>query len=109
MGYINFTSVPDTKFDDERELISLDIDMDEGKQFYVSSVSVLGLDESARQKVLMELLIKPGQIYNSRLWELSLRKYGSMFSNCECRDSERRLDEKTGTVALTLDFRPCSD
>jgi outer membrane protein insertion porin family len=109
MGYINFTSVPDTKVDDEKRLISLSIDMDEGKQFYVSSVNVLGLDELARKEVLMALLIRSGQIYNSRLWELSLRKYSSLFPNCECRDSERRLDEKAGTVALTLDFRPCSD
>jgi outer membrane protein insertion porin family len=109
MGYINFTPFPDIKVDDENKLISVEIDLDEGKQFYVSSVNVLGLDELARQEVLMELLIKRGQIYNSRLWELSLRKYSSLFPNCDCRYSERRLDEKAGTVALTLDFRPCSD
>jgi outer membrane protein assembly factor BamA len=107
MGYINFTSVPDTKFDDEKKLISLEIDMDEGKQFCVSSVKVLGLHELARQELLEDLPIKRGQIFNSRLWELSLR-YSSMFSDCQCGDSERRLDEKTGTVSLTLDFRPCS-
>ncbi len=109
MGYINFTFFPDTKFDDEKKLISLDIDMDEGKQFYVSSVNVLGLDELAQQELLKDFLVKPGQIYNSRLWELSLQKYSSIFPNCECRNNERRLDEKSGTVALTLDFRPCSD
>lgn len=109
MGYINFTSVPDNKFDDEKKLISLEIDVNEGKQFYVSSVKVLGLDELARQELLTDLPIKRGQIYNSRLWELSLRKYSSMFPDCKCGDSERRLDEKAGTVALTLGFRPCSD
>jgi outer membrane protein insertion porin family len=109
MGYINFTSVPDTSFDDENKLISLEIDMDEGKQFYVSSVKVLGLDEPARQELLTDLPIKRGQIYTSRLWELALRKYGFLFPDCKCGDYERRLDEKAGTVALTLDFRPCSD
>jgi outer membrane protein insertion porin family len=109
MGYINFTSVPDTKFDDEKRVISLEIDMDEGKQFYVSNINVLGLDELARQELLKELPIKSGQIYNSRLWELSLEKYSSIFPDCQCGDSERRLDEKAGTVALTLDLRPCSD
>jgi outer membrane protein insertion porin family len=43
LGYINFTSVPDTKFDDENRLISLVIDFDEGKQFRIGSVSVLGV------------------------------------------------------------------
>ena len=110
IGYIDFTSVPDTTVDDENKLISLDIDMDEGQQFYVSSVDILGLDEQARQKLLKELPIKRGQIYNSRLWELSLQKYSSMLPGCECRYYEPpRLDEKTGTVALTLGFRPCSN
>jgi outer membrane protein assembly factor BamA len=45
LGYINFTSVPDTQFDDENKLIHLDVDLGEGKQFYVSSVNILGLDE----------------------------------------------------------------
>jgi outer membrane protein assembly factor BamA len=109
MGYINFTSVPETQFDDENKLISLEIDIDEGKQFYLSNINVLGLDELARQELLKSLPIKRGQIYNSRLWELSLQKYSSMFPDCQCGDSERRLDEKAGTVALTLDLRPCSD
>jgi outer membrane protein insertion porin family len=107
---MNFISVPDTKFDDGKKLISLDIDMDEGKQFYVSSVNVLGLDEPARQKLLKELPIKRGQIYNNRLWEMSLLKHASMFPDCSCRWYEpQRLDEHSATVALTLDFRPCSD
>jgi outer membrane protein assembly factor BamA len=109
MGYINFTSVPDTQFDDENKLISLEIDIDEGKQFYVSNINVLGLDELARQELLKSLPIKRGQIYNSRLWELSLQKYSSMFPDCQCGDSERRLDQRAGTVSLTLDLRPCSD
>ena len=61
-GYINFTSVPDTTFDDENHSISLDIDMDEGMQFVIGGVNVLGLDEPARQELLDGLPIKPGQI-----------------------------------------------
>jgi len=89
--------------------ISLDVDLDSGKQFYVSEVNVLGLDEAARQQLLNDLPIQRGQVYNSRLWELSLLKHVSMFPACECRSGQPlRLDEKTGTVAVTLDFRPCS-
>ncbi|HEY6372181.1 MAG TPA: POTRA domain-containing protein [Candidatus Sulfotelmatobacter sp.] len=108
-GYINFTSVPATTFDDENKLALLEIDVDEGKQFYISSIKVEGLEEQRRQEILNGLRIKPGQIYNSRLWELSLRKYGSIVPDCECRSSHSlHLDEQTGTIAVTLDFRPCS-
>jgi outer membrane protein assembly factor BamA len=109
LGYINFTSIPDTKFDDEKKLINLDIDMDEGKQFYVGSINLIGLEEAARQELLEDLPITKGQIFDSRLWELSVLKLGSRLPDCGCADPQMRaLDERTGTVALSFDFRPCS-
>jgi len=108
-GYINYTGVPATTFDEEKKVAYLEVDVDEGKQFLVSGVQVEGLDDTAGQKVLRDLLLKPGQIYNSRLWELSLLKIAALFPGCECRPSQPlHLDEGTGTVAVTLDFRPCS-
>jgi outer membrane protein assembly factor BamA len=108
MGYIRFTSVPETRFDDEKNLIYLDVDMDEGKQFYVAGISVLGLDDTTRAKVLQDFLLQPGQIYNSRLVQLSLRKQGSTLPGCSCPDRPAlALDEKAGLVTLTFDFRPC--
>lgn len=76
LGYINFTSVPDTKFDDENRRTSLVIDIDEGKQFRVSSVDVLGLDETSRQEILNDFPI--GQVYNQRFFVLLLEKYYSI-------------------------------
>jgi len=110
LGYINFTSVPDTKFDDENQLISLEIEFDEGKQFRVGSINVLGLDDSAREALLQSLPMRPGDIFNSRDWERAFLKQASMFPDCDCRIHEpRRNDEKTGLVTLTFDFRPCSE
>ena len=51
LGYINFTPVPSTTFDDEKKLAFLEIDVDEGKKFYVSSIGILGADP----KVLNDL------------------------------------------------------
>jgi outer membrane protein assembly factor BamA len=106
-GYINFTSVPDTTFDDQNGLISLDIDVDEGKQFYVTSVNVLGLNEPARQEILKDFPV--GQIYNARIFELSLKKHSTLlqFSSDDPRHVKRLLDERAGTVAITLDAHPC--
>ena len=106
-GYMNFTSVPDAKFDDDRGLIALDVDIDEGRQFYVSGVNVLGLDEPARQELLKDLPFKRGQLYTNEVWELFLLKYGSMLPNCECR-GQTSLNDYTGAVTVTLDFQPCS-
>jgi TonB family protein len=106
-GYINFTSVPDTRFEDEKKLIFLDVDVDEGKQFYISSVDVLGVDAQQLQSVSKDLLIKPGDVYNRRVAEFFLTKRGS-FPNAEPDSGIRlQLNERAGTVAITFDLRHC--
>ena len=66
-GYINFTSVPDTKFDDEKKTVDLMIDVDEGKQFYVRRIEFQG-NTTTRDKVIRrEIALEEGQVYNSRL------------------------------------------
>ena len=106
-GYINFTSVPDTKFDDEKKIVNLTIDVDEGKQFYVRRIEFQG-NTTTRDKVIRrEIALEEGQIYNSRYWELSLLRLNQLgyFDQLKPDDpntTERHLDEKAGTVDLTL-------
>jgi outer membrane protein assembly factor BamA len=109
LGYINFTPVPNTRFDDEDKLIYLDIDEDEGKQFFVDGINILGVDESFRAQMLLDFLLKPGQIYNGRLVELFLkREHGSVLPNCDCNDRPAlQLDEAAGLVTITFDLRSC--
>jgi outer membrane protein insertion porin family len=106
-GYINFTSVPDTRFDDEKKLIYLDIDVDEGKQFYVRRIEFQG-NTTTRDKVIRrEIALEEGQVYNSRLWEFSLLRLNQLgyFEQLKPDDpntTDRKLDEKEGSVELTL-------
>jgi outer membrane protein insertion porin family len=109
-GYINFTSVPDTKFDDEKKLINLEIDVDEGKQFYVRRIEFQG-NTTTRDKVIRrEIALEEGQVYNSRLWEFSLLRLNQLgyFEQLKPDDpitTDKKLDEKEGTVDLTLKVR----
>lgn len=66
--YINYTVVPSTTFNDEKKKAYLEIDADERKQFYISRINVEGVGAPPRQQVLDELALRPGDIYNSRLW-----------------------------------------
>jgi outer membrane protein insertion porin family len=106
-GYINFTSVPETRFDDEKKLIFLDVDVDEGKQFYVRRIEFQG-NTTTRDKVIRrEIALEEGNIYNSRLWELSLLRLNQLgyFDQLKPDDpnvTDRKLDEKDGLVDLTL-------
>ena len=107
LGYINFTSIPETRFDDDKKLIFLDIDVDEGKQFYVRRIEFQG-NTTTRDKVIRrEIALEEGNIYNSRLWELSLLRLNQLgyFDQLKPDDpnvTQRQLDEKNGLVDLTL-------
>jgi outer membrane protein insertion porin family len=106
-GYINFTPVPDTKFDDEKKTVDVIIDVDEGKQFFVRRIEFQG-NTTTRDKVIRrEIALEEGQVYNSRYWELSLQRLNQLgyFDQLKPDDpntTERHLDEKAGTVDLTL-------
>ena len=107
LGFINFTSVPGTTFDDDKKLIFLEIDVDEGKQFYVRRIEFQG-NTTTRDKVIRrEMVLEEGGVYNSRMWELSLQRLNqlSYFDQLKPDDpniTDKRLDEKNGLVDLTL-------
>jgi outer membrane protein insertion porin family len=107
LGYINYTGVPESSFDDEKKLAFLEIDIDEGKQFYLTRVEILGLDDPSRREVLKDLRV--GQVYNQRLFELALKKHASVlrFLHDDPWHVAKRMDEKMGTVEVALDARPC--
>ncbi|HEY6764509.1 MAG TPA: outer membrane protein assembly factor BamA [Candidatus Sulfotelmatobacter sp.] len=106
-GYINFTSVPATTFDDEKKLAYLEIDVDEGKQFYVRRIEFQG-NTTTRDKVIRrELALEEGNIYDSRRWEMSILRLNQLgyFDQLKPDDpntTDKKLDEKTGAVDLTL-------
>jgi outer membrane protein assembly factor BamA len=106
-GYINFTSVPDTKFDDEKRLVTLAMDLDEGKQFRIGDFNVVGLDELTRQELLKDFPLKRGQVYDYGLFKSFILRHPSISAPNDPNHIYRRLDERAGTVAITLDARPC--
>jgi len=105
LGYINFTPVPNTEADDEKRTISLRIDVDEGKQFYVRRIEFQG-NTTTRDKVIRrELALEEGNIYNGNLWELSLLRLNQLqyFQPLKPeQDSEIKQNVQDGTVDITL-------
>jgi Surface antigen variable number repeat len=104
-GYINFTSVPNTRVNDEDRTISLDVDLDEGKPFYVSSINALGLDQQGSQEAMKDFPLKPGDIYNQRLLDVWMEH---LLSRDSVTLAELQPDETAGTVAITISFHHCS-
>jgi len=107
LGYINFTSVPDTVFDDERKLVLLGIDIDEGRQFYLRSFNIVGLDISTTQQLVQEVPIN--QIYNPETFHMFLEQHLDVlkFHPDEPGHILRGFDERTGAIGITLWVGPC--
>ncbi|HYX70599.1 MAG TPA: outer membrane protein assembly factor BamA, partial [Terriglobales bacterium] len=104
-GYINFTAVPDTKIDEDKKLITLDIDLDEGKPFSVRRIEFQG-NTTTRDKVIRrELALEEGGVYNQKLWELSLLRLNqlSYFEPLKPdQDSDIKQNNEENTVDITL-------
>jgi outer membrane protein insertion porin family len=110
LGYINFTPVPEPTFDEDKKLVFLEIDEDEGKQFSVRRIEFTG-NTTTRDKVIRrEIVLQEGGVYNEKLWKISLLRLNQLnyFEPLKPDDpnvTDRHLNDKEGTVDLTLKLK----
>jgi outer membrane protein insertion porin family len=105
LGYINFGAIPKPTYDDQKKTVSFDIDIDEGKQFYVSRIEFQGNTITRDRVIRRELMLDEGSVYNSQLWEYSLLRLNQLeyFEPLKVdQDSEAHQDPDNGTVELLL-------
>jgi len=105
LGYINFGAIPKPIFDDQKKTVSLEIDIDEGKPFYVSRIEFQGNTITRDRVIRRELMLDEGSVYNSQLWEYSLLRLNQLeyFDPLKVdQDSEAHQDADAGTVDLLL-------
>ena len=108
LGYVNFVATPIPRIDDAKKLIYLDINIEEGKPFYVSRIEFTGNTITRDKVIRRELLLEEGQLYNSRLWDLSILRLNQLnyFDTLKAdQDSESRLNQDDGTVDLLLKLK----
>ncbi len=105
LGYINFGAIPKPIFDEQKKTVSLNIDIDEGKPFYVSRIEFQGNNITRDKVIRRELMLQEGSVYNSQLWEYSLLRLNQLeyFEPLKVdQDSEAHQDPEAGTVDLLL-------
>jgi outer membrane protein insertion porin family len=105
LGYINFGAVPRPTYDDDKKTVSWNIDIDEGKPFYVSRIEFQGNTITRDRVIRRELMLDEGSVYNSQLWEYSLLRLNQLeyFEPLKVdQDSEAHQDPDNGTVELLL-------
>jgi len=100
--------VPETHFDDEKKTyLPRDSTSTKASNSTFAAIEFQG-NTTTRDKVIRrEIALEEGNIYNSRLWELSLLRLNQLgyFDQLKPDDpntTDRKLDEKDGLVDLSL-------
>ncbi len=104
-GFLDFVPEPSFDPDPKTGKIDLTLTVDEGKQFFVRRIDFAG-NTTTRDKVIRrEILLDEGDLFNSRLWEVSLLRlnqlgYFEVLKEAEAANITR--DTKNNTVDITL-------
>ena len=106
-GYIDFVATPITEIDDAKKVVNLTVEFDQQKQFFVRRIEFSG-NTTTRDKVIRrELLLDEGQVFNNRLWELSLLRLNQLnyFDTIKPENAELKRNVKAGTVDIKLKLK----
>ena len=103
-GYIDFVAMPLTEVDDTKKVVNLTMEFDQQKEFFVRRIEFSG-NTTTRDKVIRrELLLDEGQVFNNRMWELSLLRLNQLgyFEAIKPENAELKRNVKAGTVDIKL-------
>lgn len=110
-GYINYTGIPSTEFEQGSRTANLTVDIDEGLQFRLRSITFLGPDAATEVRMKDEFEMNPGDVYSPGEIERRIEKsWNDAIRTDDPRRIKKNLDAKNGWVDITLDFRnlpPC--
>jgi outer membrane protein insertion porin family len=109
-GYIDAVTEPSFDIIPNSDKIDLTLTAEEGKQFFVRRIDFSG-NTTTRDKVIRrEILLDEGDIFNSRLWELSLLRlnqlgYFEVLKEGEAADIKRNTQSSTVDITLKVKER----
>jgi outer membrane protein insertion porin family len=104
-GYINAVASPTPRRDDAKKLVYWNIDIDEGKQFYVSRIEFSGNTVTRDKVIRRELLLQEGEQYSQQRWDVSVLRLNQLgyFDTLKTEDdTETHQNADDGTVELLL-------
>ena len=113
LGYINYVGQPVPRVDEAKKLVYLDIDIDEGKPYYISRIEFQGNTLTRDKVIRREFLVEEGQVYNSQFVDLSLLRLNQLSyfeplkaeQDIETRRTEPGPDDPFGTVDLLVKLK----
>jgi outer membrane translocation and assembly module TamA len=105
-GYINTTATPDLRPLRDRQLMSVVFNVEEGSQFRVGSVEVVGFD---RQISSLKIMLKVGDVFNANFLDDFFQDNKALLPAGVSPRENVQVKQHLGdaTVAVVFDLRPC--
>lgn len=101
-GYIDFYFKPFFSADDEHRTFDLNFEVNEGHQYRVGKVTILGLDAQATKRVFDSM--QPGSKYSKeKVTQVAMKYALPLLNPWEVIDAQSHRE--TNTVDVTFDFR----
>ena len=102
-GFIDCVPMPITAIDETAKTIDVSFKIDEGRQFRVGKVEIVGLSEELKSK--LKSAPQPGHVFNRRqIQEFLSRNKASLPPGVGERSVEVSRDTRAGIVNLKFDF-----
>ncbi len=109
-GYIDFVAEPSFEFNEQEQEQSIDLNLavEEGKQFFVRRIEFDGNNTTRDKVIRRELLLDEGDMFNTRIWDVSMLRLNQLGYFDPIRTEGPELDTvvtrntREGLVDLTL-------
>jgi outer membrane protein insertion porin family len=103
-GYIDFVPEPMTDADDVKKVVNFTMVFDQQKQYFVRRIEFSGNNTTRDKVIRRQILLDEGQVYNNRLWELSVLRLNQLgyFDTIKPESAELKRNVKAGTVDINL-------
>ncbi len=106
-GYIDFTVDPETEDDENLQRISLNMRLDEQKQFHVGSVEIRGLEPSLEAR--LRSIIVPGNVVDMEPIDAFFKENQSALPPRGIENLRILRNVRLGIADFTFDPQPCPE
>jgi beta-lactamase regulating signal transducer with metallopeptidase domain len=104
-GHVNFLPQPVIDLDEQRKVVNLTINIDEGPQYVVNRIGFIGNATTPDEVLRREILVKEGEVFDTSLWDLSISRLNQVGLFEEIRDFDTRVTFPPNESKVDVELR----
>jgi outer membrane protein insertion porin family len=104
-GHVNFLPQPVIDLDEQRKVVNLTINIDEGPQYVVNRIGFIGNATTPDEVLRREILVKEGEVFDTSLWDLSISRLNQVGLFEEIRDFDTRVTFPPNESKVDIELR----